>query len=299
MIATDHCGARLLQFESDRKPAAMNPKTIPDRIPSALQVPDVEREGANSITVLTARARGGQLAWAGPLVMVAARSFFLIAAQAVVAGLLWIQSGSWSWNAAAKWWTVYGTLVDLGCLALMRVFVRQEGIRLRDLIGRVRLRRGYDFFLGIGCYLLIFPFFALAFPLAGRIVYGRWQPHSFPGLMDARVLPLWAVVYSLSVWWMIWSPTEQMTYQGYALPRLVALFGSRSKAILLVGFWWALQHSFLPFILDWRYVAWRFLAFVPGTMVFMLVYLRLRRLPPLIVAHWPMDIAAAFFTVRF
>jgi hypothetical protein len=90
-----------------------------------------------------------------------------------------------------------------------------------------------------------------------------------------------------------------MTYQGYALPRLVALFGSRSKAILLVGFWWALQHSFLPFILDWRYVAWRFLAFVPGTMVFMLVYLRLRRLPPLIVAHWPMDIAAAFFTVRF
>jgi hypothetical protein len=230
--------------------------------------------------------------------VVVGRSALIIAAQAATACVLWLRFHSWSWDAAAKWWTVYGTLVDVGCLALMVRYTRREGIRLRDLIGRVRLRWGRDVFLGIGFYFLVFPFFAFAFPVAARIIYGSPHPPSYPGLMDARVLPIWAVVYSFSVWWLIWSPTEEMTYQGYALPRFEALFQSRWRAIALVGFWWALQHSFLPLILDWRYIVWRFLAFLPGAVVFTLVYLRLRRLPPLILAHWPMDISAVFFTLK-
>jgi hypothetical protein len=46
-------------------------------------------------------------------------------------------------------------------------------------------------------------------------------------------------------------------------------------------------------------VAWRFFAFLPGVLVFILVYLLTRRLPPLIVAHWPMDILAVLITVKF
>src|SRR5882762_10325093 len=101
---------------------------------------------------------------------------------------------------------------------------------------------------------------------------------------------MWAVVYSLSMWWVIWSPMEEMTYQGYALPRIEALSRRRWMAVLVVAFWWTLQHSFFPLILDRHYMAWRFLAFLPGVMVLILVYLLIRRLPPLIVAHWPMDI---------
>ena len=276
---------------------ASTPSNKPTTV-GAAQLPSAATD-RNSKPALTERALTRQLTWAGPLLVMMGRSILIILAQAFTACILWLQSHSWSWNAAAKWWTVYGTLVDVGCLALMGAYTRKEGIRLRDLIGPVRLRRGRDLFLGIGCYLLIFPFFALGFLAAARIVYGSFQPPSFPGLMDVRVLPLWAVVYSFSVWWLIWSPTEEMTYQGYALPRFEVLFRSRWKAIALVGFWWALQHSFLPFILDWRFVAWRFLAFLPGVVPFTLVYLRLRRLPPLILAHWPMDISAVFFTLKF
>ena len=107
------------------------------------------------------------------------------------------------------------------------------------------------------------------------------------------------MVYSLSAWWLLWSPIEQMTYQGYALPRIEALAHSRWIAVSIVGFWWALQHAFLPFILDWKYVAWRFLAFLPGVIAFTLIYFKLRRLPPLIVAHWPMDIFAVLLTLKF
>lgn len=254
---------------------------------------------ANSRSALTKRMEQGQLTWSGPLLLVVGRSVLIIAAQAVTAGWLWLRFGFWSWNAAAKWWTVYGTLVDMGCLALMAVYTRKEGIRLRDLIGRVRLRWGRDLFLGALILLLVFPFFILAAPVVTRLLYGTTPIPAFAGLAAGRVLPLWGVIYSFSVWWLIWSPTEEMTYNAYALPRLEVLFRSRWKAIAVVGFWWALQHPFLPFILDWKYVAWRFLMFLPSMVVMTLLYLKVRRLPPFILAHWSMDILALFMTLKF
>ena len=49
-----------------------------------------------------------------------------------------------------------------------------------------------------------------------------------------------------------------MTYQGYALPRLEALSGRAWLAIIIVSFGWALQHSALPLMWDWRWALYRF-----------------------------------------
>jgi membrane protease YdiL (CAAX protease family) len=98
---------------------------------------------------------------------------------------------------------------------------------------------------------------------------------------------------------MIWSPTEETTYQAYVLPRLQALTGRNWIAFSIVGVCWAAQHCALPFVPDWRYILFRFLAFLPGVLVMMLVYLRTRRLAPLIIAHWPMDIVASIMTTIY
>jgi hypothetical protein len=42
-------------------------------------------------------------------------------------------------EAAPPWWTVYATPVDIGYLVLPMKFTRVEGIRLRDLVGKMRL----------------------------------------------------------------------------------------------------------------------------------------------------------------
>ncbi len=103
----------------------------------------------------------------------------MIAAQGLVALIYVLRRHPSAWSAAAPWWTVYGTLVDAGCLALMMKFTRPEGIRLRDLVGKVRLRWGRDIFLGIGCFLIFVQFF------------------SVPGLV--RVLPHLRTIF-LSPW---------------------------------------------------------------------------------------------------
>jgi uncharacterized protein len=277
----------------------MESATLDSPAQSPVLSPSLATDDPNSKTALVTRLAAGRLNWTGPLLLVVARSFLLIAAQAVTACWLWMRSRVWSWDAAAKWWTVYGTLVDLGCLALMAVYTRREGLRLRDLIGRVRLRWGRDVFLGAGIFLLAFPFFILAAPLVTRLVYGSTPIPNFDGLAAGRVLPLWGVIYTFAIWLPIWSPTEEMTYQGYALPRLEVLFNSRWKAIALVSFWWALQHPFLPFVLDWKFVVWRFLMFLPSMIVLTLLYLKVRRLPPFFPAHWAMDTIAIFMTLKF
>jgi membrane protease YdiL (CAAX protease family) len=238
-----------------------------------------------------------QIGWMAPLTVMIGRSVFMILAQGLVALGYAARGHPSPWNAAAHWWTVYATLVDIGCLALMVKFTRVEGIKLRDLIGPIRLRRGRDVVLGLVCFLIYLVSFTFPGLLASKLVFGTTQPSMYPGLLTARNLPLWAVVYSFSLWWIIWSPTEEMTYNGYALPRTQALTGSKLIAVLIVAFWWAIQHSFIPFILDWKYVVWRFLFFLPGVVIACLIYLRIRHLAPLILAHWAMDLMGAIYTL--
>lgn len=252
----------------------------------------------NSAAQIHQRVIEKRITWRGPLLVVTSRTVFILLAQGMVAVIFWWRGARHPWMAAGPWWTVYATLVDVGCLALLWKFTLAEGIRIRDLVGAIRLRYGRDLFLGAAVLLTVFPLFALGGLLACRWLYGAYQADLYPGILGGRMLPAWAVFYSRFIWWVIWSPTEEMTYAGYVLPRIEALAGRKWVAVAIVGFWWTIQHPFLPFIADWRCFLWRFLAFVAGVVALSLIYLKIRRLTPLILAHWVMDITATVMTLK-
>jgi len=252
---------------------------------------------AHPVTAEAAKSiRPSRLSLLGPLLFLPARTALMLLAQGLVGLILLLRGSSKAWLDAAPWWTLYGTIVDIGCLAIMWKLTRMEGSSLRALFGTVRLFTAKDLLAGIATFASVFPFFVFGGMLSAYWLYGSIRVDPFPGLLSHRVLPVWAVIYSRTLWWMIWSPTEEMTYNGYCLSRLRSST-TTWVAVLLVGFWWAIQHSFLPFIPDWRSFFWRFLAFVPGVIAFILIYLRTRRLTPLILAHWPMDIIATIMTM--
>lgn len=85
-----------------------------------------------------------------------------------------------------------------------------------------------------------------------------------------------------------------MTYNGYALPRLIAITRPRWLSVAIVAFFFALQHSFLM-LAGWQFGSYMFLAFIPLSIAMLLAYLRIRRLPPLIIAHWLMDLSNVLF----
>jgi len=178
---------------------------------------------------------------------------------------------------------VYGTLIDAGCLALLWRLTSSEGIRLFDLVGFERAHLSRDMLLGVALIPVGLVFIFGGVYAAGWLVYGTLtQPYAFRGL------PLPAALYGVLIFPFLWGLTEQMTYNGYLVPRFQILWG-RSMAIVVVSLVWALQHAFMPLTFDARFMAFRLLGSVPFAVFMTLFYLRLRRLVPLAVAHALMD----------
>ena len=251
---------------------------------------------ANLPGAIKDRVAAGRIPRIGPLLLVALRTVLWFTFQCLLALVLFALHRPAPLRAAGNWWMIYGTLSDLCCLLGMWYFTGKEGIRLRDLTGPIRMRHGRDLFLGLGILVLSYPLLIGGGFLAAALVYGSTAKVPLEFILQRHSLSLWATVYTLTVWWIIQSATEEMTYQGYALPRLQALTGRTWMSVAIVGFFWAAQHCMVPFVADWHYLAYRFLMFLPMVLVWMPVYLRMRRLAPFIVAHWPMDFAIAIMT---
>jgi membrane protease YdiL (CAAX protease family) len=246
----------------------------------------------NSYEELMRRRDAGTLTWRGPGVMLLARTACAVAAQALVAAVFALRSSPTPWRDAEAWFPVYGTLIDAGCLALMWQLTRGEGIRLFDLIGFERSRLGRDIALG----LALIPV-SLALILGGIygvswLVYGTpSQPYVF------NPLPLPAALYGVLVFPFVWGITEQMTYNGYLVPRLQVLCRSTSLAIALVALPWSFQHAFMPLTFNPKFMLVRALSPIPFSIFEILVYLRIRRLLPLAIAHALMDGASVVIGV--
>jgi membrane protease YdiL (CAAX protease family) len=246
----------------------------------------------NSREVLEARVRDGRLTLAGPLVVVFARTVLAFGAQGVVAAVFAARGHPDPWLAAAPWFTVSGTLVDIGSLALIMWLLRREGTRLRDLLGLERAGVRRDLLLTPAIVAVFLVVGVASGAAASILLYGATPP---PQIMGP--LPLWAGFYSVLIWPILWAIGEQMTYNGYALPRLQALTGRTWLAVLIACIGFGLQHVALPNLPDTRFLLYRFLPpFLIGLAVFPL-FLRLRRLLPFIIAHWIFDVLSALTQV--
>jgi membrane protease YdiL (CAAX protease family) len=179
-----------------------------------------------------------------------------------------------------------------GCLALLWRLTRREGIRLVDLVRVERARLGRDVLLGFALVPVYLAFILAGIFAAGWLLYGTLTPPYLTG-----PLPLPAALYGVLVWPIIWGLTEQMTYNGYLVPRFQVLCRRTSVAIAWVAFAWSLQHVFMPLTFDARFMAFRLVSPVPATLFATLLYLRLRRLVPFAIAHALMDGASVLIGV--
>ena len=224
--------------------------------------------------------------------MLVARPAFAVAAQAFVAAIFALRSSPAPWRDAEPWMPVYGTLIDVGCLTLLWPLTRREGIGVRDLIGFDRSRLSRDLLLGIALIPVGLGLIFGGVYATGWLVYGTPEsPYLF------AQLPLPAALYGVVVFPFIWGLTEQMTYNGYLVPRFRVLCRSTSLAVALVSIVWSFQHAVMPLTFDPKFMAVRALSPLPYSVFQTLLYLRLRRLIPFAIAHALLDGASAFIGV--
>ena len=229
--------------------------------------------------------------WVGPLFMLFARFLFAALFQGLLALFLSSQRRNYPSNPPRPGGQFMAPLIDIACLISIAFLMRGEGLKISSL-----LDFNCDFFWKDVrmTLLLVFIFLVVGFiggTLAGILIYGGPPPATMGGL------PLWGTLYSLIIWPTLWGLTEQLTYQGYVLPRLQNLTGKTWLTILIIAVGYALQHTVLPLVFDWKFILFRAFSSYP-LLVMIPIYLRTRRLAPFMIAHWIVD-AISVATVSF
>jgi membrane protease YdiL (CAAX protease family) len=230
-----------------------------------------------------------RLPWWPVLLFLPARTVLSYVSEAITAGVFWLGGSSAPWRESTGWWMVYGTLTDLGCLALLVWLTRRERLRIRELLGLSRAGLLRQLRSGFWYVLAFVPVIAVS-SLVARLFYGDQMVPQ----VSAIHTPAWASFYSIAIWPIIWGFTEELVYLGYLLPRLQAWTGKTLLSGVIVVAMWGLQHSVIPFIADQRYQAGRVLGalIVVGGMTAIFMLGR-RRLISAMTVHYVADFGAA------
>ena len=76
-----------------------------------------------------------------------------------------------------------------------------------------------------------------------------------------------------------------ISYCVYCHQRTIGLISFGVKP-----FFFALQHSFIPFLLDMKFITYRFFSFLPLTMILCYIYSKKKNPLPILIAHVLIDV---------
>ncbi|MCL2377331.1 MAG: CPBP family glutamic-type intramembrane protease [Defluviitaleaceae bacterium] len=118
--------------------------------------------------------------------------------------------------------------------------------------------------------------------IAGLLVYGE-MPH-FP-LVMIQPIPMWIAIANILLLPLTTTLAEDGLYLG-------VINQTGSKFVLAASaFFYALQHSFIPLIPDAGFIAYRFLSFLPLTIIMCVWYNKTKNPLPFMVGHFIINLA--------
>lgn len=120
--------------------------------------------------------------------------------------------------------------------------------------------------------------------LAGFICYGV-IPYAAP--MMIAPIPLWLAIINVLLLPVSTALAEDGLYLGCGVNQIK----NKYAAILVPAFFFALQHSFIPTLFDVRYIIYRFLSFLPLTIILCHNYYKNRNPLPIMIGHAFIDVA--------
>ena len=211
--------------------------------------------------------------------LLALRTVLLFAGDGVIAAVA--RLAGHDAGGAMAYADVSVVAVDVVTLLVLVRVLRRRGRRLREALGTVRLRR--DLLVALPVTLVLLVAFVVASYAANLAVYGGAPPAG-----AASRVPLWLGVWSITVMPVTVAVAEELLYRGVVLQALRSRFPA-VVAVLVSSVFFGLQHAALS-LGSPADMAARVLTTALCGIVFAVLALRLRRLLPLVVGHWVLDV---------
>ena len=186
-------------------------------------------------------------------------------------------------SAISNIWSVAASVINILFVVALVLITKDHG-GYRKLINYEKGKtRPKQVFAMIGIILLVG---MAGMYLAGFICYGK-IPYA-PPMMIAPIPAILAVI-NLIVLPVSTALAEDSLYLGCG----VRQFENKYAAIIVPAFFFAVQHCFIPTLFDGRYIIYRFISFLPLTVILCIHYHKHQNPLPIMIGHAVIDVATA------
>jgi hypothetical protein len=183
-------------------------------------------------------------------------------------------------SAISNWWTIVATIVNIFTIILLIVVSKMNDMTYWELINYQKGETKAGQVVLISIVVLVGGMGVMY--LAGFLCYGK-IPYA-PPMMIAPVMKLLAIInfFLLPV-------TTAFAEDGLYLGCGVNVIKNKTLGIIVPAFFYALQHCFIPTLFDGRYILYRFLSFLPLTIILCYYFQKKRNPVPIMVGHAIID----------
>ena len=180
-------------------------------------------------------------------------------------------------------WSVVASIINILFILALIMITKKQGGYLKLINYEKGKTRPKQVFAMIGIILLVG---MAGMYLAGWICYGV-IPYAAP--MMIAPIPVVPAVINLIVLPVSTALAEDSLYLGCG----VRQFENKFAAIIVPAFFFAVQHSFIPTLIDVRYIIYRFISFLPLTVILCMHYHKHKNPLPIMIGHAVIDVATA------
>lgn len=185
----------------------------------------------------------------------------------------------------SNWWSIVASIINVFTIAVLFFTAKKQNSSYWELInyekGKTKLKQI------IGMSVLIVVIGMVGMYLAGFVCYGV-IPYAAP--MMIAPIPLWLAIINVIILPISTAFAEEGLYLGCG----VNTIKNKYMAIIVPALFFSLQHSFIPTLFDLRYIVYRFISFLPLTIILCWKYHKNRNPLPIMIGHAIIDMATVF-----
>lgn len=182
----------------------------------------------------------------------------------------------------SNWWSIVASIVNVVTISILIVITNMRGSNYWELVNYQKEKTPPKQIITMVIVILLVGIAGMY--LAGYVCYGV-IPYAAP--MMIAPIPLWLAAINVVVLPITTAFAEEGLYLGCGVNQIK----NKYMAIAAPAFFFALQHSFIPTLFDLKYIMYRFLSFLPLTIILCWNYYKKRNPLPIMVGHAIIDAA--------
>ena len=201
----------------------------------------------------------------------------------IIVGVLFAMITNQSLEQASRWWSIICTVCNIITIVLLMTICKIEGTTYKKLIGYHKGQTNLK-------HTLLIVVLMLLLGIGGMYGFG-FMIYGYVPVTMVQPIPVWLAIINTILLPLTIVFAELPLYFGYALNRIEEITGNKILSVMYPMFFYALQHSFIPLLYDWKHIMFRFLSFLPLMLVLGVIYYKSRKLQSLMIGHAILDLA--------